>query len=252
MTQYYTYKSHSKNLSNAGGAMVGKEERSMSKIKSATHITAATLGILVGLAGIDHGIFEILQGNIATGSTMIAAIGPEQRFWEYGLETAFTIVPNFLTTGILAVVFGILVTIWSAFFLHRRYGAGILMVLSIILFLVGGGFAPIFMALIASLTATRINRPLKWPPRLLPGGVLKFLSKIWLGSLILFVAMFLINVEIAIFGWPLTTFFDADTSSELLYQSSYWMLALMFLSVITGLARDSMDTRDLSPGQVYE
>lgn len=220
----------------------------MSKINSATHVTAATLGILVGLAGIDHGIFEILQGNTVTSSTMISAIGPEQRFWEYGLETAFTIVPNYLATGILAVIFGILVTIWSALFLDRRYGAGILMMLSIILFLVGGGFAPIFMALVASLIATRIHKPLKWPPRVLPDGVLRFLSKLWLGSLVLFVLVFAINVEIAIFGWPLTSFFDADTTNELLYQSSYWMLGLMFLSVITGLARDSMKTRVVSHG----
>ena len=72
----------------------------------ATHVVAATLGALVGLAGIDHGIFEILQGNRVPSELLIAAIGPEQRFWEYGQETALTIVPNFLLSGILAVVFG--------------------------------------------------------------------------------------------------------------------------------------------------
>lgn len=63
-------------------------------------ITASALGIPVGLAGIMHGIFEILQGNVRTQGMMIAAIVPEHRFWEYGWETAFTLVPKpFATTA---------------------------------------------------------------------------------------------------------------------------------------------------------
>jgi MFS family permease len=204
----------------------------------AVHVTASVLGVLVGLAGIDHGIFEILQGNTPTGSLMISAIGPEQRFWEYGLETAFTIVPNFLVTGILAVVVGILVTIWSAFYLKRKHGALILMLLSVILFLVGGGFAPIFMALIASLTASRIDKPLDWWRKMLPAGVRKFLAKIWAGVLIIFIAVFLISVIIAIFGWPLTAFFDADTSNSYLNSLANLMVGLMLLSSLCGIAYD--------------
>jgi hypothetical protein len=32
-------------------------------MRSATRVVASTLGVLVGLAGIDHGFFEVLQGN---------------------------------------------------------------------------------------------------------------------------------------------------------------------------------------------
>lgn len=204
----------------------------------ATRVTASTLGVLVGLAGINHGTFEILQGNVPPDDLMIAAIGPEQRFWEYGTETALTIVPNFLVTGILAVIVGILVAVWSILFVHKKHGAGILMVLSLILFLVGGGFAPIFMATLASLTATRIEKPLSWWRKVLPGGLRKFLAKIWLGSLITFVVVFLISVEIAIFGWPLTLFFDADTAFNNLNTIAYIMLGLMLFSVVTGFAHD--------------
>lgn len=139
------------------------------KNNHATRVVASTLGVLVGLAGIDQGFFEILQGNAPPNGIMIEAIGPAQRFWEHGTETALTIIPSYLVSGILSILIGILVIVWSVAFIDRKYGAGILMLLSTILFLVGGGFAPIFMAIIASLTATRINKRSKFWRALLPG-----------------------------------------------------------------------------------
>lgn len=205
----------------------------------ATRITASTFGVMVGLAGIDHGFFEILQGNSAPGSLLIEAIGPEQRFWEYGVETAFTIVPSFLLSGVLSVIIGVLIVIWAGWFINLKRGPGVLMLLSLLIFLVGGGFAPpISIAPIASLAATRIHKPLTSWRKLLSGGLGKFLGKIWLGSLILFVLAFVIGVEIAIFGWPLTAFFDAETAFKHLNTLAYWMLVLMVLSVVTGFAHD--------------
>ena len=69
---------------------------------SATRAVASTFGVLVGLAGMEHGFFEMLQGNVTPSGIMIDAIGTEQRFWEYATETALTIIPNFLITGILS------------------------------------------------------------------------------------------------------------------------------------------------------
>ncbi|UCE29570.1 MAG: hypothetical protein JSV85_02295, partial [Candidatus Bathyarchaeota archaeon] len=63
---------------------------------SATKTVASTFGVLVGLAGIEHGFFEMLQGNVTPNDIMIDAIGPEQKFWEYASEPALTIIPNFL------------------------------------------------------------------------------------------------------------------------------------------------------------
>jgi len=101
----------------------------------ATRAVASTLGVLVGLAGIEHGFFEMLQGNVTPSDIMIDAIGPAQRFWEYGTESALTIIPNFFVTGIVAIIVGLLVTIWAGAFIDRKYGAGVLMLLSIILWL---------------------------------------------------------------------------------------------------------------------
>ena len=210
----------------------------------ATRTVSSTLGVLVGLAGIDHGIFEILQGNTPTNDIMIAAIGPAQKFWEYGEETALTIFPNFLETGILAVIFGILVMIWSIKFIDKKYGAGILFLLGVALFLFGGGFAPIFTTIIASLTATRISKPLRFWRAALPGFIRGFLGKIWLGTLLAFTLIFIVSVSIAIFGWPLTSFYDADTTLNILNLLSYIMLGFMLLSPLTGFAHDIQELAD--------
>jgi hypothetical protein len=205
----------------------------------AARVVASTLGAIVGLAGINHGVFEILQGNVAPGSLMIEAIGPEQRFWKYGVETAFTVVPSFLVTGILAVILGLVVTLWAVAFIDRKYGAWVFLLLGIALFLVGGGFAPIITTLLAAITATRIDKPLKWWRRLVPKSVLELVAKTWLVVLIAFVLTFVISVGIAIFGWPLTLFYDADTTQDILNTLAYIMLGLMILAPLTGLAHDA-------------
>ena len=67
-------------------------DESISTTKNrATRIYASTLGILVGLAGVEHGILECLQGNVKPNGIMVDAIGPEQKLWELATETVLTI-----------------------------------------------------------------------------------------------------------------------------------------------------------------
>ena len=62
-----------------------------------TRITTSVIGTLLGMAGfLNHGIFEILQGNNPTNGLYIEAIGKQHRFWLYGTEGAFTLIPNLL------------------------------------------------------------------------------------------------------------------------------------------------------------
>jgi hypothetical protein len=209
---------------------------------SPCRIVASTFGILVGLAGIIHGSFEILQGNTVPSELLSAAIGPTQRFWEYGTLHALTLIPNFLVTGTLSLSIGILVILWASAFLQTKYGAAVLMLLTLTLFLVGGVFAPIFTAILASLVTACIGKPIRWLRKLLPESIRNFLGSMWLGALVAFVSVFLISVAIAIFGWPLTTFFDADTTLSYLGNLSYLMLGLMLLSALTGLANNTRES----------
>jgi hypothetical protein len=204
----------------------------------ATQKTATVFGILVGLAGIDHGIFEILQGNRVPDGLMIEAIGPAQRFWEHGVETALTVIPNFLISGTLSTIIGILVIIWASLYLDKKYGSGVLLLLSLTLFLVGGGFAPIFMTILASITATQIRSRLNFWRKVIPPEMRRIMAYFWPWLLIAFVFTFLVSVIIAVFGWPLTIFFNSETALIYLNNIAFVMLGVMLLTPLTGFARD--------------
>jgi hypothetical protein len=83
-------------------------------MNKATRISVSTLGIIFGIGGISHGIFKILQGNTPTGGMIISAISQAQPIWAHGNEIAFTIIPNFLVTGITAIIASLMIVIWSA------------------------------------------------------------------------------------------------------------------------------------------
>jgi hypothetical protein len=205
----------------------------------ATKTVALTFGVLVGLAGIQHGIFEILHGNVATNDLIIDAIGPGQKFWEYATETALTIIPNFLVTGILAVIFGLVVTMWAWAFIERKYGAWIFGLLSLILWVVGGGFAPILMALFGFLAATKIKSSLNWWRNHLPITLANFLTELWPLSIIVYVVVFVLGVEIAIFGYPLLWIFDANITYTIQWSLAFIMVLLWPISIISAFAQDT-------------
>src|SRR4030042_2466332 len=207
---------------------------------SATRVIASTLGAIVGLAGMEHGFFELLQGNAAPNGLVIDAIGPAQKLWPGATEPAFTIIPNFFASGILAMIVGFLVTIWAVAFVQRKHGALILLLLSIMLFLVGGGSPPIFLGIIASAVASRINKPLTWWRAHLSVNVRGFLAKLWPWSIIAFVLMFWFAVGIAITGWPLILFFNANATNTLpiLTLLAYLSDVVRLLAVVAGFAYD--------------
>jgi hypothetical protein len=91
---------------------------------------------------------------------------------------------------------------------------------------------------LTSLVTIAIKRPLKLWRTILPGFLRRFLAKFWLANLIAFVILFFVSVEIAIFGWPLTIFYDAATTFDILNKLSYIMLGFMLLAPITGFAHD--------------
>lgn len=109
----------------------------------ATRTNVATIGVIFGLGGMTHGLAEALQGNTPTGGLFINAIaaGSEWTRWNAGGEAAFTLIPNFLLTGILAMLVGLAIIVWSLGFVHRRYGPPVYLLLFVPLFLVGGGIA---------------------------------------------------------------------------------------------------------------
>ncbi|AXV38454.1 MAG: hypothetical protein KO217_06555 [Methanobacteriaceae archaeon] len=121
-----------------------------------TRVAASFLGILAGIGGgVFHGIGEVLQGSVATNGMMIEAWPTMQATLG---EPAMTLVPNFLLTGIFAIIMGIIVTIWAATFIGRKNGGLIIIVLSVIMLYVGGGIIPPLFGVLAGLIGLRIKQ----------------------------------------------------------------------------------------------
>jgi len=125
------------------------------KFKGDVKIAVASfLGVIAGITGCIHGLGEILQGNVAPSGIVIEAwpaltllIG----------EPAMTLIPNFFVTGVLATIFGILVTIVAAVYIHRKNGGLVLILLSIMMLAVGCGIIPPVIGVIAGIIGTRIK-----------------------------------------------------------------------------------------------
>jgi hypothetical protein len=118
----------------------------------------AVMGTWMGLAGIEHGIGEIMQGNVTPKGIMILS-WPDSAFFEsLSGEPAMTIVPDLLATGILAVLFSLLFAIWSIFFIQRKHGGLVLMLLAVPMLLFGAGIFPPFLgALIGAAAAVPVK-----------------------------------------------------------------------------------------------
>jgi len=106
--------------------------------------------ILDGSAGVVHGLYETLRGYTPTGGFYLENFG------------AFSVIPNYLNTGIVVILVALSITLWTIGFIHKKNGATGLLVLTILLFFVGGGVAQFFFGLIAWGVSTRINSSLTW------------------------------------------------------------------------------------------
>ncbi len=204
----------------------------------ATKTVASTFAGVASIAGVMHGCFEILQGNSAPSGLIIDAIGPGQRIWPYAALHAFTVMPNFIVAGILAIIFGLLATVWAVAFIDRKSGPRVMFLLSMMLFLVGGGIGPLTNGTLASLIATQIHQPLAWWRTHLSARARNFLAQLWPGIVFLYGLLFLLAVETTVFGWPLNLLFDASTTYAIVLNSGNFMLLVILLSGLAAFAYD--------------
>jgi hypothetical protein len=209
-----------------------KEETAFFNL-NATRVTATVIGVFFGLfSGVNHGLFEVLQGNTPTDGLVINAIGEAQRFWLEGTEPAFTILPNFMITGIASMIVGLAIIIWSLWFLPGKYGRTVFLGLFILSFLVGGGIGQVAFFIPAWAFATRMNKPLTWWKKVLPRSTWTFLSGLWIVTLVLATISILIGLEMAIFG-----FFPGLTDPEAIQDTALrFVLTSAILYVVTFIA----------------
>lgn len=206
-------------------------------MNGATRAIVATMGVVFAISGMSHGFFEVLQGNTPTGGLVISAIGEEHRMWVHGAEGAFTLVPNFLVTGILAITVSVAIMVWSIGFVHKKNGPTIFLLLFVLLFMVGGGIAQVLFFVPLWAVATRIHSPLSWWRGVLSGNISTRLGNEWQIFLAITAVLFLIGLYIAIFGY-IPGLVDPDQVLMIMISVLTTASVTLVLTFIAGFAHD--------------
>jgi hypothetical protein len=201
-------------------------------MRKATKTVATWFGIIAGIAGLEHGYFEILQGNTKPASLMFPSMGPPcmpEKIWN-ACEPAMSILPNFLITGILSVVIALLIMIWSGAFVQHRYGGTILILLSIVLFLFGGGFFPPVIGIVGGAAGMKINKPITGKQ---VNGLLRSAAQLWPWPLVVFLVWVLGQ-------FPVGYFFN-DFLQSIMGFGMLLILAMLPLSLHAAYAYDLVE-----------
>lgn len=197
-------------------------------MRKATRITATALGVFAGIGGPEHGVFEILRGNTQPESIMIAAMGPPcvpEEVW-HACEPAMTIIPNYLVTGILATIFGLVTIVWAVGFVHKKRGWLVLLLLCLALLLFGGGLFPPLIGIFGSVLASRINAPVtKTPTRLTA-----VLAMLWPWTLIVFI--------VGLFSQFVIGHFFNEFMRNSGFLIPIFIIGLLVLSIVSAIAYD--------------
>ncbi len=197
-------------------------------MRKATKSVAVWFGIVAGIAGFEHGYYETLQGNTAPAGFVFPSWGPPcdpAQIW-HACEPAMSILPNFLVTGILAMLLSLAIIVCSGWFIQSKQGGLALILLSIVLLLFGGGFFPPIIGLVGGFAGTRIHKPITGQP----GGATRFASTLWPWPLVIFVSWTLGQ-------FPVGYFFN-DFLKSIMYFGMLLILTSLPLSVYTAYAHD--------------
>ena len=124
------------------------------KKRNATSVMVSVFGGLAALAGLEHGIGEALQGSVAPAG-MVFFSWPGAAFFRcVAGEPAMSLMPNLLLSGLLTILVSLGLLVWAIAFPLRKGSSFVLLGLSLVLLLVGGGFGPPLLGLIVGVTAT--------------------------------------------------------------------------------------------------
>jgi hypothetical protein len=212
-------------------------------VKSATRVLVSRLGTLAGLAGVEHGVGEMLQGNVAPDGMMIVAWPEWELFRILAGEPAFTIIPNLLVTGLLAILASLAYIAWATVLVERKNSSLLLLLLSVAMFLVGAGYGSALLALIVGLVATRLNARPGWWHEHLPAGIRKASAVSWPLANVACVMAWLLLMPGSII---LALVFGTDNVAPAVYAFILAAFGTLLLAVFTGLAHDSQ----VAPGGI--
>ncbi len=200
--------------------------RTQSTENNCTRLYVTLNGILVGLAGMIHGGAEALQGNRATKGWMLNSIG------------AFTLIPNYLVTGLVAILVGLCLTIWTIRFIHTEHGMTIFLILSITLFLVGGGVMQVLFFLVAWGVGIQIRQPLTWWRKTMSQPIRKQLAQWWWLSFAAGYLFLFVGIVIWLVFTPPGAAYKNPGMQYILWANLFIGIVFQLLTIISGFAKD--------------
>lgn len=145
-----------------------------------------------------------------------------------------TIIPNLLITGVLAIIVSLSIMVWAVVFVQRKNSGLVLILLSILLLLVGGGFGPPLIGIIAGAAGTRINAPLPWWRKHLSVHTRRLLSGLWPWSFMASLLSFLYLFPVSIILWHYFSVYDP----KIILGVSIFAFGMLLLAVFSGFVRD--------------
>ena len=114
----------------------------------------------MGMAGIEHGIGEIVQGNTVPQSLVFPSWPHAGFFSMVAGEPAMSLVPNLLVSGIFTLIVAGVYIYWAFRQPVAGYNTGVQAILAIVMLMVGGGIFPPLLAFGLAFLAGKINHPL--------------------------------------------------------------------------------------------
>jgi hypothetical protein len=205
----------------------------VSHVNSTTRATVMTFGTLAGLFGLEHALGEILQGNVAPRGMLILS-WPESNFLKIlAGEPAMTVIPNLLFSGILTMLVCLIYLTWATIFVQRRSSGLVLILLSIVMLLVGGGFGPPLLGIVA----TQINSPLTWWHTHVSRDARQVLGQWWSWSLAVTLLVWLLLFPgLSILG----NYFTID-GPKVVPIVTLAAFGFLLLTILIGFAHDAQD-----------
>jgi hypothetical protein len=200
---------------------------------NAAKSTTTVFGILAGLGGLTHGVGEVLQGNVKPDGIWINSWAQGPIASNMGGEPGITVVPNFLVTGILTILIALALVVCAAM-VRNRTGGRILLLLSVLMLLVGGGLGPPLIGILAGVAGTGIGKPPHWCRKRSSTSVWQTLGTVWPWIFFLTAAN---GVFLVIGSVILVYFFDLN-NPDLFTNSFYFSVLSLALTILFGRAYD--------------
>ena len=195
-------------------------------LNRSTALFATIQGVAVGVLGTIHGVSAALKGFVPTDGFVMATVG------------AVTVIPNYLVTGVAAVIVGVCIVLWTVFCIHKKGGPTVFLALSALLVAVGGGIAHVPFFLIGWAVSTRINSSLNWWRKAVPRRLAAHLARNRLG---IFVADYIL-LFVGITTWLVFLPPGSANRSRVLQYVCWAFIAMGLLmqlpTVVSGFMRD--------------